>query len=165
MSEEILWKGRPSQLLNLGRFLLALLLAAGIGFGGLFFPPAWFALAIPALWALWEFLRIRCRIYELTAERLRLYSGVLNQEIDELELYRVKDSSMIRPFWLRIFKLSNIRLETSDRSHPQVRLEAIGDATEVREKIRRQVEYWRDRKRVREVDFQDGDEFDDEVLP
>lgn len=156
MSEEVLWKGSPSQLLNLGKHLIALLLAVGIGIGGAFFPLAWFALPLPLLWMLWNFLVVRCRVYELTGQRLRMYEGVLNQKIDELELYRVKDTTMDRPFWLRIFGLCTLHLDTSDRSHPKIKLKAIRDGQSLRETLRKQVEYWRDRKRVREVDFEEG---------
>ncbi len=156
MSEDILWKGSPSQVLNLGKFLVGLLLIAGIGVGGTFFPLAWAAIVLPLAWMIWEFLKVRCRVYELTTERLRLYSGVLNQTIDEVELYRVKDTTMERPFWFRMFGLSSLYLETSDRSHPKVELEAVSDAMNLRETLRKQVEYWRDRKRVREVDFEEG---------
>ena len=167
MSEEILWKGSPSQMLNLGKFLVGLLLIAGVAVGGVAFPPAWAAIIIPLGWMLWEFLKVRCRVFELTTERLRLYSGVLNQTIDEIELYRVKDTSMERPFWFRMFGLSSLYLDTSDRSHPKVELEAIADAVNLRETLRKQVEYWRDRKRVREVDFEEGGDMEggDEGLP
>jgi uncharacterized membrane protein YdbT with pleckstrin-like domain len=160
VSEEILWKGSPSQILNLGRYLLALLLAVGIGVGGFFFPPAWAALVLPLGWALWRYLVVRCRVYELTSERLRLYHGVLNQRIDEVELYRVKDGTMERPFWFRMFGLSTLLLDTSDRSHPKVEIEAVADGVNLRETLRRQVEFWRDRKRVREVDFEEGGEIE-----
>ena len=156
MSEEILWKGRPSQLLNIGKHLIALVGIVAIAVGGAFFAPVWFALPLPLLWMLWNFLTVRCRVYELSSERLRLYEGVLNQKIDEIELYRVKDTTMQRPFWLRIFGLAVLSLDTSDRSHPKVEIQAIADAMTVRETLRKQVEYWRDRKRVPEVDFEEG---------
>ena len=156
MNEDILWKGSPSQVLNLGKFLVALLLMVAVGFGGALFPPVWAALVLPLAWMLWEYLKVRCRVYELSSERLRLYSGVLNQTIDEVELYRVKDTTMERPFWFRVFGLSTLFLDTSDRSHPKVKLEAVSDAVALRETLRKQVEYWRDRKRVREVDFEEG---------
>ena len=156
MSEEVLWKGRPSQLLNLGRHALGVIIAIGVGIGGVFFAPLWFVLPVPLLWMLWNFLVVRCRIYELTSERLRLYEGVLNQKVNELELYRVKDTTLEKPFWLRLFGLATLTLDTSDRSHPKVDIEAVADATTLRETLRKQVEYWRDRKRVREVDFEEG---------
>jgi len=157
MSEESLWKGRPAQIINIWKFFFALLLAVAIGVAAaVFFAPLWFALVIPLVWAIWIWLVVRCRVYELTSQRLRLYQGVLNQRIDEVELYRVKDTVIERPFWLRLFGLSSIVLDTSDRSHPIVELEAIRGGLELRDQIRKQVEYWRDRKRVREVDFEEG---------
>lgn len=77
----------------------------------------------------------------------------------------MKDSRLLRPFWLRIFGLANVQLETSDRTHPKPVLTAIKNAAEVREHLRKHVELLRDQKRVREVDFDEtGDsEFGDEL--
>jgi uncharacterized membrane protein YdbT with pleckstrin-like domain len=119
---------------------------------------------MPLLWMGWNFLTVRCRVYELTDQRLRMYEGVLNQKIDELELYRVKDTTMSRPFWLRLFGLCTLSLDTSDRSHPKVEIEAVGDGDNLRETLRRQVEHWRDRKRVREVDFEEGGDMEGDGL-
>ena len=161
MSEDVLWKGSPSQVLNFGKYSIALLLLVGIGVVGTsYYSLAWFALPLPLLWIVWNYLSVRCRVYELTTERLRLYEGVLNQKVDELELYRIKDTTMNRPFWLRVFGLSTLSLKTSDRTHPQVEIVAIADGTGLRETLRKQVEFWRDRKRVREVDFEDGGELE-----
>jgi uncharacterized membrane protein YdbT with pleckstrin-like domain len=156
VSEELLWKGSPSQVLNLGKYLLALLLAAGIAVGGIFFPPAWAALILPLGWALWIFIETRSVRHELTTERIRLYAGVFNQKMDDVELYRVKDTSMERPFWYRMFGLSTLIIETSDRSQPRIEIKAVGDGDNLRETLRKQVEFWRDRKRVREVDFDES---------
>ena len=156
MSEEVLWKGSPSQVLNLGRYVIALALALGIAFGGLFFPPAWIALVLPLGWALWIFVETRATRHELTTERIRLCAGVFNQQMDDVELYRVKDTSMERPFWYRVFGLSTLIIETSDRSQPRIEIKAVHHGDELRETLRKQVEFWRDKKRVREVDFEDG---------
>jgi uncharacterized membrane protein YdbT with pleckstrin-like domain len=156
MSEEVLWRGQPAQIINVWKYTVALLLAAAVIVGATFLPILWVALVIPLAWGVWIYLVVRCRVYEVTSERLRLYRGVLNQRIDELELYRVKDSVIERPFWLRLFGLSTIVLDTSDRSHPVVEIEAIRNGPDLRDRLRKQVEYWRDRKRVREVDFEEG---------
>ena len=156
MSEEVLWKGSPSQVLNLGKYAIALALALGIVFGGLFFPPAWIALVLPLGWALWVFIETRATRHELTTERIRLCAGVFNQQMDDVELYRVKDTSMERPFWYRVFGLSTLIIETSDRSQPRIEIKAVHRGDELRETLRKQVEFWRDKKRVREVDFEDG---------
>ncbi|NOY00081.1 MAG: hypothetical protein GXP30_10165, partial [Verrucomicrobia bacterium] len=70
--ESVIWKSSPSQLLNIGTFTLTLLLTTGIVVGGFFFPPAFVALIIPLLWTGWKYLVVKCRVYELTTQRLRL---------------------------------------------------------------------------------------------
>lgn len=158
MSEELLWKGSPSQVLNLGKYLVALLLAAGIAVAGMFpgLQLVWAALVLPLGWALWIFVETRSIRHELTTERIRLYQGIFNQKMDDVELYRVKDTSMERPFWYRMFGLSTLIIETSDRSQPRIEIKAVHDGDNLRETLRKQVEFWRDRKRVREVDFDES---------
>jgi uncharacterized membrane protein YdbT with pleckstrin-like domain len=157
MSEEsTLWKGSPSQWLNLGPFTAALVACVGICVGGIFFPPAWLALVLPLGFMVWKYLVVRTQVFELTSERLRVTSGVINQQVDEIELYRVKDSLMVRPWWMRLTGLASIELETSDRSMPRLSIPAIHNGVEMREILRKQVELIRDRKRVRELDFDEA---------
>ena len=138
-TEETIWRGNPSHLTNLKWYV----------FGGLCF---W--LVIPIFIVLWKWLEIRNFRYELTTERFRTIRGILNREMDELELYRVKDTSMTQPFFQRMFGLGSVVLLTSDKSTPELLIEAIPEPMQVRELIRAQVERLRDRKRVREVDFE-----------
>ncbi len=162
-TETPLWKGSPSQWLNIGHFSMALILSAGIVVGGIFsaFPPAFAALILPLVWMIWRYLVIRCEAFELTSQRLRISKGVLNQTIDEVELYRVKDVLLERTWWMRILNLGSLHLETSDRSLPKIAIPAVTDATTLRETLRREVEIVRDKKRVRELDFEESQ---DEVL-
>jgi len=154
MSDETtLWKGSPSQWLNLGPFSAGIILAIGIAVGALWFPPAWVALLLPLGYMGWRFLTVRCQVFELTTQRLRITNGVINQHIDEIELYRVKDTLMVRTWWMRLTGLATITLQTSDRSLPHLVIPAISDGTELRELLRKQVELQRDSKRVREMDF------------
>ena len=164
--ETAVWKGGPSQIVNLPTFAACammgvLFLVVGDKLHGTISLGA-----IPCvLLAGWKWLGIRCQRFEITSERLKMIQGVLNQDIDEIELYRVKDTRVLRPLWLRLFGLGNVVLETSDRTHPNPVLTAIKDAMEVREELREHVENLREQKRVREVDFdQTGDsEFGDEL--
>jgi uncharacterized membrane protein YdbT with pleckstrin-like domain len=163
--EKSLWKGSSSQWLNLGPFTAALLASAGLVVAGLAFPPAFpftlAALVLPAGYLLWRYLVVRTQVFELTSERLRVTRGVINQKIDEIELYRVKDSVMVRPWWMRLTGLASIVLATSDRTMPDLVIPAIHGGSELREILRKNVEIQRDRKRVRETDFDDAgrDEF------
>jgi uncharacterized membrane protein YdbT with pleckstrin-like domain len=157
--ERSLWKGSPSQWLNLGKNTVALIVATGIVIGaimsGPLLPLVLIALVIPLVWAIWNYLRVRCQGFELTTERLKITDGVINQHLDEIELYRVKDVLMVRPWWMRVTGLASLLLETSDRSLPQLTIPAVKDGVALREELRKQVEIQRDRKRVRETDFED----------
>ena len=137
--EKELWRGTPSQWVNLPWYILWLLL---------------FWLVIPLFILLWQWLVIRTTVYELTSERLKLRRGVLNKHLDEVELYRVRDYKLEQPFFLRLFGLGNILLQTSDRSHPSVRLRAIRDGEQLYERVRAAVEDSRARKGVRELDVE-----------
>lgn len=140
MSEERdVWVGTPSQVINLGSFILL----------GLFF---W--LIFPLFMILWKWLTVKNTKYELTTQRLRTRHGILNKKTDELELYRVRDYKLDQPLFLRLFSLGNIILITSDKSHPQVILTAIPNGEELKEQLRTFIEECRSKKRVMEVDFE-----------
>jgi uncharacterized membrane protein YdbT with pleckstrin-like domain len=158
--ERRIWSGTPSQWINLPAYAgCAGIAAAGVvawrwAVAHTADPPAWLAslLALPLAWALWRWLVVRFTNYELTSERLRLATGVLNRRTEELELYRVKDSTLEQPILLRIFGLSNVVIRSSDPTHPSIALHAIRRGAEVREDLRRCVETLRARRGVREVD-------------
>ena len=158
MNEETsFWKGSSSQWLNLWPFVGALLVAFGLVVGGILVPLALpftlIALVFPGGYMIWKYLVVRTRIYEITSQRVRVTSGVINQTIDEVELYRVKDTQMFRPWWMRLTGLASIHLDTSDRSIPNLVIPAVSGGAGLREILREQVELTRDRKRVREMDF------------
>ena len=162
--ENVVWKGQSSQLINFWPFLISLLVAAAFLGGALLSPLIAIGAILPLAYAFWVWLSTRCRVYELTNERMRVYEGVLNQEINEVELYRVKDTKIEKPIWLRIFGLSTVVLNTSDRNLETLELEAVKDGPGIRENLRKYVEILRDKKRVREVDFEGGDDGDMELM-
>ena len=75
--------------------------------------------------------------------------GVLSRRRDELELYRVKDTTFDQPFLLRIVSLANIEVSSADQSTPGLLIPAIRDAEGLREEIRGHVERVRQHRQVR----------------
>lgn len=138
-SEQVVWTGSPSQLVNAPTFIVCGLLV-------------W--LVVPVFIALWKWLVVRNIRYSLTSERLKIRQGVLNKQFDELELYRVRDYRLEQPFWLRLFSLGNIIIRTTDTSHPQIVLRAIHDGESVLERVRHNVESCRAKKNVRALDLE-----------
>ena len=138
-TDKPVWSGRPSQVLNLPLYVLCALFC-------------W--LVVPVFIAIWKWLVLRNIEYELTTERLKLREGVLNKSIDELELYRVHDYKLEKPFWQRIFSLGTITLRTADESNPVVVLKALRESEHVFELLRTYVEECRVKKRVLPLDLQ-----------
>ena len=162
--ENVVWKGRSSQIVNFWPLVTALLITVLIIAISFWMDlPIWFCVLalVPLAYGGWLYLGTKLMVFEFTSERMRIYEGILNQKINEVELYRVKDTSLEKPFWLRVFGLSNIVLTTSDRSLPAIEIRAVRNGIVIREKLRKQVELLRDKKRVREVDFESGGDSDD----
>lgn len=128
----IIWKSNPSQLTNILVYLF-------------FF----WTVIIPLI----VYLKTRFTIYELTDQIYREKTGILSQKIEELELYRVRDYSVEKPFLMRLFGLGNLILITSDKTNPRVYMRAIRNVENVRDIFRKHVEEARKATGTKEVDF------------
>jgi len=137
-TEDVIWKGTPSQLINIKCYLFC---------GALFW------VVVPLFVMFWQYLKVKSSIYEFTSERLILKKGIFNRLTDQVELYRVKDIRLEEPFLMRIFGLGNIVLVTSDKTLGDILLPAMRDSENLKDKIRHTVEKLREKKNVREMDF------------
>jgi membrane protein YdbS with pleckstrin-like domain len=140
-NETLIWKGSPSQITNAITFFVLLSLSFLV-----------VTIPLTALLALWFYLVVKCLRYELTTQRLKIHSGVFSKRLEELELYRVTDTTYFQPWYLRPFGLANITLITTDKSTVNIEIYAIQDAIELREKIRVLVEKRRAEKHIREIE-------------
>ena len=160
MSEEtIIFRGSPSILTRFGALFLSFLVLAGALTGVFFVPDAtWkYVLGGLAALALLNMLMISVLVkatrYEVTTERVRVRRGLFTKRTDELELYRVNDTSLIEPFTMRMVGLGTIEIRTMDTTNPRLYIEAIHGARNLREDLRKSVEQCRDRKGVRVTEF------------
>ena len=131
LDEKLLYIGRPSQILNIISFIIW----------------SW-TLFVPII----IYLRTRFTVYEVTDQRIKLKTGILNQEIEECELYRVRDYKIVKPFFQRIFGLGKIELVTSDRSNSSINLNGIKNPENLYDLIRDNVEKIRRKTGTREID-------------
>lgn len=89
--------------------------------------------------------------YEVNQNQIKFSRGIFNYKIDYLELYRIKDFETQQPLLLRMFKLMNLTLATSDQSHPTLVLQGIPESN-LPDIIRDLVQKSRTKNRVLEVD-------------
>ena len=106
----------------------------------------------PLIRAYIAWLQVHCRSYKITTQRFSETYGIFNKVTEDLELYRVKDITTLKPFTLRMFNLGNIVLMTSDKSTPIVIVEGMSNVDDLQSTIRKHVEIMRTHKGVREID-------------
>ncbi len=158
--EEELWRGHPSQILNLHVYLFwgviltitliaALLMADNSLWAfGIFSIVALVALAQST----WAYFHLKMVEYIITTQRVRVISGLFSKEVQEIELFRVKDTAARQAFFQRLFGLGTITILSGDEGHPRLVLDGVPNAIEMRERLRQEVLALRQRFGVREVD-------------
>lgn len=134
--EQEIWSGTPSQWSNFWPFASCLLI-----------------IGIP--WAIFRYLNTRTSQYTLTNQRLKMDTGILSKTTHTMELYRIKDLSLQRSFFQRLFGLGSIHLNTSDETTPFIMLGNLNDPGPLYESIRANVERVRRSRRVTELDIPD----------
>jgi len=173
-AEQELWAGHPSQWTAFKFYFFCALVGVGlivlsayINLGGLPNPSLvqfWFypMFGIPVLMfaALIRYLVVRTTHYRLTNERLLSEKGIFSRDSEEIELYRVRDQHVLKPFWLRITGRGHVRILSTDTTAPDFMLTGITNPDNVRELLRKHVEVARDRKRVRHFDIDGGGGFE-----
>ena len=104
--------------------------------------------------------------YALSDDRLFLETGFFNIKDEEVVLYRVRDISMRRTLWQRIFGVGTVIVISSDKSAPKIELKNIKKPREVKEQIHNFVEEMKINRRIRIGEYSsismDGDDFDDD---
>lgn len=132
-TEETLFEGSPALVPSLGALAFAVL-TLGIG--------------LVVLWARRGGTRVR-----ITTQRVIVDRGLFGKTLDQLDLYRISDFVVERPFGQRLLGTGNIRLKTLDATTPDVTLHGLRtDVLALYERMRAAVEAEKGRKGVRLID-------------
>ena len=87
--------------------------------------------------------------YGLSKGRLFLSVGLLSVRDDEVLLYRVRDLTVKRSLWQRLFGVGTVIVKSSDKTTPTLILKNIKDPMMVKELLYQHVEEAKDKRRVR----------------
>ena len=108
--------------------------------------------------------------YALSEDRLFLSVGFLNIKDEEILLYRIRDLSVSRTLWQRLFGVGTITVTSSDKTQPVILLKNVKDPMLVKEQIHANVEEMKIRRKVRigefsnmNTDLNDDDMDDDDI--
>lgn len=133
--EEILFEGRPALLPSIGAALLAV-----------------FTLGLALLY--FAFRRSSKR-YKITTERVVVETGLLSKRMDQVDIYRISDYVVERPFGQRLMGTGNLVLSAMDRTSSELRIEGLKtDVEALYERLRRATELERRQRNVRLVDYE-----------
>jgi membrane protein YdbS with pleckstrin-like domain len=161
-AEQELWRGHPAQALNFDVYsfwALVLIVTSIVVVTMVLDESPFWSLVIfggVALIALinvgMAYFHLRAIEYVVTNQRVRIISGIFSKNIQEIELFRVKDTAANQSFFLRLFGVGTITILSGDTRNPRIVLSGIPQAVELREKLRQEVMTLRQRFGVREVD-------------
>ena len=134
-SEEVLFDGRPAVVSSAGQILLCVLTLG--------------------LWLIPLYLRSLGTHYRVTNRRIVVETGVLSKRLEQVDLYRISDYSVDRPFLQRLLGTGNLLLKTLEQSSPELALRGIKtDVVALYERVRLATEAEQRRRSVRVVDYQ-----------
>lgn len=158
--ETLLWKGSPSQWTNFGAYCFYALLAAGVvaayfltSLGTDVGPILFAGLGVPLVLFLGRWFATRSHVYELTTERIRIATGIFSRHTSELELYRVRDYSVVEPFFQRLVGRGNLVIETADRTNAHIVIRAVPRVNELKDQVRAHTERMRQIRGVRDLEI------------
>lgn len=107
--------------------------------------------------------------YALSEDRLFLSVGFFSVRDEEILLYRVRDISVKRTLWQRIFGVGTVTVRSSDKSTPEVFLKNIKKPLDFKELLHGNVEECKIRRRLRisemSADLTDDDSDLDDDIP
>jgi len=131
----LLYEGRPALVPSVGALIICILTLG---------------LALIVYW-----LKQRGRHYRITSERVVVEQGIFSKRMDQIDIYRINDYVVERPFGQRIMGTGNLILHTMDRSSPQMRLDHLAiDVTTLYEQLRGATETQKRQRGVRVIDYE-----------
>jgi uncharacterized membrane protein YdbT with pleckstrin-like domain len=101
-SENVLFEGHPALVPGLGALVLCIL-----------------TLGLALIFYWWQSRSLR---YRITSQRIVVESGVFSKKMEQVDLYRVRDYVVDRPFGQRLMGTGNLELETMDSTTPRLRI-------------------------------------------
>jgi uncharacterized membrane protein YdbT with pleckstrin-like domain len=135
--EEVLFEGRRALVPNVASLLLAIVTLG--------------------VWLVVCWLTRLGRYYRITTRRVVVESGVLSKRLDQIDLYRIVDYTVDRPFGQRLMGTGNLLLKTVDKTSPQLDVRNIKtDVVALYERLRVATEADKVRRGVRMVDYESG---------
>ena len=107
------------------------------------------------LWLLPRWWHRGSKLYRVTTRRIVVETGVLSKRLEQIDLYRIADYTVDRPFFQRVMGTGNLLLKTFDKSTPELHVREIKtDVVGLYEKLRAATEAEKAKRGVRMIDYE-----------
>ena len=154
--ETNVWIDTPSQWVGFGAYFWCLLLAIVFAVAAvLLHRYFWFGLLLPLFIAVGKFFRIKATRYELTSQRLKIITGIVDRKEVEIELFRLRDLSVEQGFFQRLANVGTVEAQSSDKDAPAIRLKWVNNPDAVKDKLRTFIMEARRTTGTRDIDLTD----------
>ena len=101
--------------------------------------------------------------YKLAEDRLFVETGLFSTKYEEVVLYRIRDISLSRNLWQKLFGVGTVTVQSSDASLPTLVIKNVKKSFDVKELIHKSVEDMKIARRTRvnevigDIEDEDGD--------
>jgi uncharacterized membrane protein YdbT with pleckstrin-like domain len=134
-AEHVLYEGRGGLLPSAGALLICVL-TVGLGL-------------------VYYWLRRLGRHYRITTQRIIIERGVLSKRLEQIDVYRITDYIVERPFGQRLMGTGNLLVKAMDPTTPELGIYGLDtDVVALYEKLRAATEAAKGRRGVRVVDYE-----------
>lgn len=134
-AEELIFQGHPAAIRSIAG-IFAAILTLGIS-------------------VLVGWLKARGTHYRITSQRICVERGIFGKRMEQVDLYRVVDYVVDKPFGQRLVGTGNLVLETMDKTTPEIRIEGVRtDVTALYERLRFATEQEKKKRGVRVMDIE-----------
>jgi uncharacterized membrane protein YdbT with pleckstrin-like domain len=134
-AEQVLFEGHPALVPGVGALLITILTLG---------------LALVVFW-----FRSRGTRYRITTQRIVIDQGIFSKRLEQVDLYRIRDYTVERPFGQRLLGTGNLVIEAMDSSTPVVRIAGLAtDVVALYERLRIATEADRRARGVRLIDYE-----------
>lgn len=102
--------------------------------------------------------------FSLSKDRIFVKTGFFTSKYEEIVLYRVRDISLSRSLWQKLFGVGSVTIQSSDKTMPTLVLKNIKKSFDVKELLHACVEEMKKERRMRigEIVGGDDEDFEDE---
>jgi len=112
-------------------------------------------IATLGLWLIVRWWHRGSKLYRITTRRIVVETGMLSKRLEQIDLYRIADYTVDRPFFQRVLGTGNLLLKTFDKSTPELHVREIKtDVVALYEKLRVATEAEKAKRGVRMIDYE-----------